>query len=50
MKVIRELQRLEPLSDRSAPSISALHRKLDATDRALAYLVDEGLAQVVAGE
>lgn len=39
----RELARLQPISDDSAPSLKQLRRKLDATERALEYLVEHGL-------
>ena len=43
IEVTKELARLKPVSDESAPSIKELKRKLTTIDRALDYLHDHGL-------
>lgn len=45
-EVRRELARIQPFSDESAPSVKELHRKSEAIDRALECLRDRGLGEV----
>ncbi len=42
----REIARLGPLSDESAPALKRLKRKLDTINRALNYLSDKGLGPI----